>query len=230
MSDSDAGEGRGSGSEEDEEEFDDGLDENLIGDEADRARLEKMTEKEREQELFNRIEKREVLKTRFDIEKKLRLAKKQEQRKKKDKDPESKSKDKDKSGPVINLPSDRKKTLEEHKAGRSEKFAALKAKRDLKKQVEEKEKEKKEAEEVKKDVSSESEGSDKAAKTKLNPSQVFSSDEESGRSSVGSKASKGSSRRRKTSSSSSSSSDSDDNRLQQHFVDLITPVVAICFD
>ena len=62
------------------------MDENLIGDEEDRARLQQMTEKEREQELFNRIEKREVLKTRFEIEKKLRLAKKEQQRKKKEKD------------------------------------------------------------------------------------------------------------------------------------------------
>lgn len=46
------------------EEFDDGLDENLIRDDEDRKRLESMTEKEREQELFNRIEKREVLRTR----------------------------------------------------------------------------------------------------------------------------------------------------------------------
>ncbi|KAL1484380.1 hypothetical protein MTO96_011356 [Rhipicephalus appendiculatus] len=43
---------------------------------------EEMTEKEREQELFNRIEKREVLKTRFEIEKKLRLAKRNEQKRK----------------------------------------------------------------------------------------------------------------------------------------------------
>ena len=46
------------------EEFDDGLDENLIGDDEDRKRLEQMTEKEREQELFNRIEKRELMRTR----------------------------------------------------------------------------------------------------------------------------------------------------------------------
>ena len=53
MSDSDA-----------DAEFDDGLDENLMGDEEDRARMEKMTEKEREQEIFNRLEKREALRTR----------------------------------------------------------------------------------------------------------------------------------------------------------------------
>lgn len=44
--------------------FRDGYGEDLMGDEEDRARLEQMTEKEREQELFNRIEKREVLKRR----------------------------------------------------------------------------------------------------------------------------------------------------------------------
>uniref|UniRef100_A0A8C6TMF9 RNA polymerase-associated protein RTF1 homolog n=1 Tax=Neogobius melanostomus TaxID=47308 RepID=A0A8C6TMF9_9GOBI len=44
--------------------FRDGYDDDLMGDAEDRARLEQMTEKEREQELFNRIEKREVLKRR----------------------------------------------------------------------------------------------------------------------------------------------------------------------
>ena len=47
------------------EEFDDGLDENLIGDEEDKERLEQMTEKEREQEIFNRLEKREAMRTRY---------------------------------------------------------------------------------------------------------------------------------------------------------------------
>lgn len=54
-----------SGSESDKERFDDGYDENLIGDEEDRLRLEKMTEKEREQILYSRIERREALKTRY---------------------------------------------------------------------------------------------------------------------------------------------------------------------
>ena len=49
-------------------EFDDGFDENLVGDESDRRKLEMMSEKEREQELFNRMEKREALKTRMEIE------------------------------------------------------------------------------------------------------------------------------------------------------------------
>uniref|UniRef100_A0A9J7XAJ0 RNA polymerase-associated protein RTF1 homolog n=1 Tax=Cyprinus carpio carpio TaxID=630221 RepID=A0A9J7XAJ0_CYPCA len=44
-----------------DEVFRDGYGDDLMGDEEDRARLEQMTEKEREQELFNRIEKRESL-------------------------------------------------------------------------------------------------------------------------------------------------------------------------
>ena len=47
------------------EVFDDGLDENLIGDEEDKKRLEQMNEKEREQEIFNRLEKREAMRTRY---------------------------------------------------------------------------------------------------------------------------------------------------------------------
>merc|ERR1719187_2346685 len=40
------------------DEFDDGLDDNLIGDENDKERLESMNEKEREEEIFRRSEKR----------------------------------------------------------------------------------------------------------------------------------------------------------------------------
>ncbi len=46
------------------ERFDDGYDEDLMGDEADRQKLAQMTEMEREKEIFNRLEKREILKTR----------------------------------------------------------------------------------------------------------------------------------------------------------------------
>lgn len=72
----------GSSGSDQEEKFNDGYDENLIGDDEDRKRLEQMTEKEREQELFNRIERRQALKMRFEIEKKLRQQKKKEQKKK----------------------------------------------------------------------------------------------------------------------------------------------------
>lgn len=62
--------------------FDDGYDENLMGDEEDRRRLAQMTEKEREQELFNRSERRETLRIRFEIKMKLKKAKKREAEKK----------------------------------------------------------------------------------------------------------------------------------------------------
>ncbi|XP_074130177.1 RNA polymerase-associated protein RTF1 homolog [Sminthopsis crassicaudata] len=65
-----------------DEEFHHGYGEDLTGDEEDRARLEQMTEKEREQELFHRIEKREVLKRRSEMKKKLKIAKKKEEKKK----------------------------------------------------------------------------------------------------------------------------------------------------
>lgn len=57
-----------------EEEFDDGYDENLMGDEEDRARLAAMSEKEREQEIFKRIERRDLMKTRWEIKRKIRLS------------------------------------------------------------------------------------------------------------------------------------------------------------
>ena len=47
---------------ESKDHFDDGLDDDLIGDDEDRQRLEDMTEKEREEELFRRAERREELK------------------------------------------------------------------------------------------------------------------------------------------------------------------------
>jgi len=48
----------------DAREFDDGLDDEYIGDDEDRAKLENMTERERELELFKRAENRENLKKR----------------------------------------------------------------------------------------------------------------------------------------------------------------------
>ncbi|XP_015245945.1 PREDICTED: RNA polymerase-associated protein RTF1 homolog isoform X3 [Cyprinodon variegatus] len=75
-----------------DEVFKDGYDDDLMGDAEDRARLEQMTEKEREQELFNRIEKREVLRRRFEIKKKLKDAKKKEKEEKKKKQEEEQEK------------------------------------------------------------------------------------------------------------------------------------------
>ncbi|GFR25695.1 RNA polymerase-associated protein RTF1 [Trichonephila clavata] len=53
-------------------EFSDGYDENLIGGEDDKSWLMQLTERERELELYNRFERRECLKRRFEIWKKLR--------------------------------------------------------------------------------------------------------------------------------------------------------------
>merc|ERR1712179_709528 len=72
---SDVEEGEVSDSESDIGEFDYGLDDELMGDDEDRKRLEEMNEKEREEEIFKRAEKREMLKKRYEIEKKLKLQK-----------------------------------------------------------------------------------------------------------------------------------------------------------
>lgn len=61
--------------------FNDGFDDNLMGDERDRSRLEALSEKERETEIFKRIERRDVMRTRWEIEKKLKQAKRVERAK-----------------------------------------------------------------------------------------------------------------------------------------------------
>lgn len=86
------------GSDEELAAFDDGLDENLMGDEEDRLKLEQMTEVEREQELFNRMEKREALKTRREIQSKLHAERKKEQKQNKKDKSDKGEKSKDKSG------------------------------------------------------------------------------------------------------------------------------------
>ena len=64
------------GSSSEASEFNDGYGEDLMGDEEDRKRLAAMSEKDREQELFERAERREVLKNRFRIQQKLRTRRK----------------------------------------------------------------------------------------------------------------------------------------------------------
>ncbi|CAB3362875.1 Hypothetical predicted protein [Cloeon dipterum] len=185
-----------------EEEFNDGYDENMMGDEEDQARLAKMTEKEREQEIYKRVEQREVMKTRFEIEKKLRLAKKQEMNKKKGFD---------KHRFDVKRSSERKKVAEENRGKTDKKAQAmdlLKAKRQAKIEREEKEKARQEQEmkskEGEKDGDDAEEDSDKAP-TKLKLSDIYSDDsgDESG------KPDKAPARKRSISSSSSSSSSSD---------------------
>eukprot|EP00116_Pleurobrachia_bachei_P001986 sb/3462248/ len=63
----------------DSDGFDDGLDENCMGDAEDRKKLASMTEAERERVLFDRLEKRESMKTRQEIQRKLKLQKKKEE-------------------------------------------------------------------------------------------------------------------------------------------------------
>lgn len=59
-------------------EFDDGYGEDLMGDGEDRNRMEKLSEKERETELFKRAERRDQLKRRWEIERKLKQSRKVE--------------------------------------------------------------------------------------------------------------------------------------------------------
>ncbi|XP_046439179.1 RNA polymerase-associated protein Rtf1-like [Daphnia pulex] len=221
-------------SSESEEEFNDGYDENLMGDDNDQARLASMTEKEREEELFNRNERREVMRTRFEIEKKLKAAKRKEQHKKKSshkgkKDNKDKglSKDwgdKDLDKDVKERSKERKKTVEENK-GKTDKKAqamtALKARREEKKEREEKEKQRIE-DRKNDDKDGDLDGvSADANKKKLKASDVYSddsgSDSDSGsdfstdKHGAAGKSSFPSSSKRQQSSSSSSSSDSDED-------------------
>uniref|UniRef100_A0ABD2WN22 Plus3 domain-containing protein n=1 Tax=Trichogramma kaykai TaxID=54128 RepID=A0ABD2WN22_9HYME len=187
-------------------EFNDGYDDRLMGDDEDQARLAKMTEKEREQEIFKRIEQREIMRRRFEIEKKLRQARKQggkhKENRKRDRSDERISR-----GPDPKERSkDRKKAIDEKQDKKSSAMALLKARREEKREREEKEKQRiEEQRRENKDDEEELEGEHKAFKTKLKASDIYSDD--SGSSSDDSD--KETSRRR-SSSSSSRDSDSDD--------------------
>lgn len=52
--------------------FNDGYDSEMIGDEEDRKRLDEMTEKEREQEIYRRTEQRDLLMRQFEMKKKIK--------------------------------------------------------------------------------------------------------------------------------------------------------------
>ncbi|KAJ8332465.1 hypothetical protein SKAU_G00426380 [Synaphobranchus kaupii] len=117
--------------------FRDGYGDDLMGDEEDRARLEQMTEKEREQELFNRIEKREVLKRRFEIKKKLKTAKKKEKEEKKKKQEEEQEKRKLSQVPdtqvVMSHNKERRSKRDEKLDKKSQAMEELKSEREKKK-------------------------------------------------------------------------------------------------
>uniref|UniRef100_A0A674MNB5 RNA polymerase-associated protein RTF1 homolog n=1 Tax=Takifugu rubripes TaxID=31033 RepID=A0A674MNB5_TAKRU len=119
-----------------DEVFKDGYDDDLMGDAEDRARLEQMTEKEREQELFNRIEKREVLKRRFEIKKKLKTAKKKEKEEKKRKQEEEQEKRKlsqVQDTQVMSHNKERRSKRDEKLDKKSQAMEELKAEREKKK-------------------------------------------------------------------------------------------------
>lgn len=187
-----------------DEVFNDGYDDNMMGDEEDQARLAQMTEKEREQELFQRVEQRELLQTRFEIEKKLR----QELRKKNKKHKEEKVKidAKERS-------KERKKTVEGRMDKKTHAMNLLKAKRQAKFEREEKEKARMEQESSKdpEDREDGDEGGDddseKNDRTRLKLSDIYS-DDDSG-SDSGQRERRG---RSSSSSSSGSASESDSDR------------------
>ena len=74
--------------------FDENLGEDLIGDDKDRQKLDQMTEKERELELYNRQERMEALKIRKELGQKLQ-AERKKQSKKKDKEKKQKNVEKE---------------------------------------------------------------------------------------------------------------------------------------
>lgn len=108
-----------------------------MGDAEDQARLAQMTEKEREQEIFKRIEQREIMKTRFEIEKKLRMARKQEMKKQKESRKKEKSAEErkvDRAPDPKERSKDRKKTIEEKQDKKFHAMSLLKARREEKKE------------------------------------------------------------------------------------------------
>ncbi|KAM0737332.1 RNA polymerase-associated protein Rtf1 [Formica fusca] len=202
-----------------QEEFNDGYDDKLMGDAEDQARLAQMTEKEREQEIFKRIEQREIMKTRFEIEKKLRMAKKQELRKQK----ESKKKEKggeekqklDRAPDPKERSKDRKKTIEEKQDKKFHAMSLLKARREEKKEREEKEKQRIEQQQQQsKDIEEEELENDHKGgnKTKLKASDIYSDDSGSSDSAEEEEEVTKPTSHRRSSSSESRDSDSDNDK------------------
>jgi RNA polymerase-associated protein RTF1 len=60
--------------------FNDGYDSDFIGDDDDRTKLENLTEKEREEEIFRRSEQRDLLMKRFEMQKKIKQQQKEKAR------------------------------------------------------------------------------------------------------------------------------------------------------
>lgn len=187
------------------DEFDDGLDDDYIGGEEDRRKLETMTEREREEEYYRRAEKREELKKRFEISQKLKS-----QKKRAESEPDEPAIEEDSyTSSVPNDPGTRKKGYEEKYGKKANALSELKAKRE---ERERKEKVREERQNKNKKNQSESEsGSDyekmgrKKKKNVLKASEIYSS----------SSSDDGNNVRRETSSSSSSSS-SGESETERH--------------
>ncbi|XP_012277263.1 RNA polymerase-associated protein Rtf1 [Orussus abietinus] len=219
VSDSDA-----SVSDSSQEEFNDGYDDKLMGDAEDQARLAQMTEKEREQEIFKRIEQREIMKTRFEIEKKLRMAKKQELKKQKEfkkKERGVEEKKFDRAPDPKERSKDRKKTIEEKQDKKFHAMSLLKARREEKKEREEKEKQRMEQQQQQtKDIEEEELEDDHkggANKTKLKASDIYSDDSGSSDSAEEEEPSKPASHHRSSSSESRESDwDNDKKSVSSH--------------
>jgi RNA polymerase-associated protein RTF1 len=136
-------------SDSDKDKFHDGYDENLIGDDEDKKRLEAMTEKEREQELFNRMERRAAMSKRYEIQKKLKKAKKEQKK--------SKSLNEQMLPTISERSKERRKHIEQRKDNKkTSAFQDLKAKR---------EEQKKKAEQIQ-------------AQKKIKPSDIYSDDDD----------------------------------------------------
>jgi len=105
--------------------FDDGLDENFIGDTEDRDKLMSMTEAEREELLFERMEKREQMKVRQAIQKKL----KQEKKKKQMAKVEAERKKTEQEIKAATVRSQRERKPQKEDKGKGKAFEELKAKR-----------------------------------------------------------------------------------------------------
>ncbi|XP_067941528.1 RNA polymerase-associated protein RTF1 homolog [Watersipora subatra] len=124
----------GSGNSSNEDVFDDGYDDELMGDEEDRQRLEQMTQVEREKIIFERLERRDVLKTRFDIEQKLKRKQKTEVNKKQQPKSSKSYSKADESNTASGRSRVRKAAIESGKASEKRSaIEALKAKRHARK-------------------------------------------------------------------------------------------------
>lgn len=219
-----------------EEEFNDGYDDQLMGDEEDRKHLASLTEKERETELYKRIEQRELMKTRFEIEKKLRQAKKAERARDKSSYKKDKSKEKPREKEKIKDPEslqndfssidhkerskERKKNIEENR-GKVDKrvnaMAELKARREDKLKREEEEEKRREEQRKKDEEDAQASGKGSG---KLKASDIYSDDSDSDEEEKSQEArqSPSSARSRSASSSSSSSSDNEEEEKKVAYV------------